>query len=230
MLANAVICLALIAFAANTILSAGLAAARTSVLRLAQTYVNQGSQRAIDALQSGIAAYAQSTGLQGPLPAFTPLPEHCAQAQMPCAFTTSATVSLVRSDIATTPSPCDAASPCANNEQANPHVFERRISARISVAVRAADGSVLATRELDVTLRAMTVSPYAAIVGTRDRSVDAIAAEEPAGEDAGRPAATANPCAIASAGVADDTVVRVAYENAATGACSDGSSWRTTAY
>ena len=230
MLANAIICLALIAFAANTILSASLITVRASVRRLAQTHLNQGSQRAIDALQSGIAAYAQSTGLQGPLPTFTPLPERCAQGQMPCAFTTSATISLVRNDIATTPSPCDAASPCASNEQANPYVFERRIVARISVAVRAAEGSVLAIRELDVTLRAMTASPYAAIVGTRDRSVDAIAPEEPAGEDAGRPAATADPCAMGSAGVADDTVVRVAYENAATGACSDGSSWRTTSY
>jgi len=35
---------------------------------------------------------------------------------------------------------------------------------------------------------------------------------------------------FASPGNSDDTVVRVAYENAQTGGCTDGSTWRTTSY
>ncbi len=230
MLANALVCVALVAFAANTILSAGLLSVRTSIHRLAQNYVNQDYQRAIDSLQTGVAAYARSGMQAGSLPTFTPLPALCAGGPTPCAFTGTATIALLRSDFEALPAPCDSASACANNEETNLYVSERRLSARVSVTVRAADGGILAARDADVTLRVMSTPPYVAIVGVGDHSVDAIASGDPASEDAGRPPATSNPCAIGSPGNSDDTVVRVAYENAQTGACTDGSAWRTTSY
>jgi len=228
-LANALVCVALIAFAANTILSAGLLSARASVHRLAQTYLNQEYQRALDSLQAGVAAYGQSA-LVSPLPSFTPLPTLCVDARTPCGFSGTASITLMRDDIAAAPAPCDTALACADNEQANVYVSERRLTARISVTVRAGDSSILAMRDADLTLRVMNAPPYVAIVGASYRSIDAIPSGEPAGEDAGRPPATSNPCAAGSPGSADDTVVRVAYENAQSGACSDGSAWRTTSF
>jgi len=229
-LANALVCVALVAFAANTILSAGLLSVRTSIHRLAQTYVNQSYQRALDSLQTGVAAYAQSGMHASPTPSFTPLPALCADAPTGCAFTGTATIALLHSDFEALPAPCNSASACANNEETNLYVSERRLWARVSVTVHAADGSILAARDDDVTLRVMSAPPYVAIVSARDHWVDAIASGDPASEDAGRPPATSNPCVIGSPGSSDDTVVRVAYENAQTGACTDGSAWRTTAY
>jgi hypothetical protein len=85
---------------------------------------------------------------------------------------------------------------------------------------------MLATRDSDVTLRTMISPPYVAIAGARDATFDDVATGNLLGDDGGKPPATANPCAAGSPGSSDDTVVRVAYKNAQTGACSDGSSWR----
>ncbi len=227
MLANAFVCVALIAVAANTILSAGLISERIAVRRAAQTYVNREYQRATQALLSEIEPFARSGSFPEPLPSFA-FPPECADERNPCGFTSSAEVSPQFGD-SDSPAPCASDWACANNEQRNPYVTERRIVAKISVAVQAGDGSVLATREADVTLRTLNVPPYVAIAGTRDRTADANVAAPP-GEDAGRPPATANPCAPGSPGTSDDTVVRVVYEDAQTGACSDASSWRSSAY
>jgi len=213
MLANALVCVALVALAATTILSAGLITARISVHRLAQTYLSQGYQRALDTLETNVAAYAQAGPLPSPLPTFTPLPPLCASSNDPCAFTSTATISLLRTDVT------------AGNEEANVYVSEGRLAAHISVAVTAADGTVLAVRDNDVTLRTMASPPYVAIAGTRDATFDDVAAGNLLGDDGGSPPATPNPCAAGPAGSSDDTVVRVAYKNAQTGACIDGSSW-----
>ncbi len=229
MLANALVCVALIALAANTILSAGLISGRLAVHRAAQTYVNREYQRAAQALLSEIALFARNNSFPDPLPTFTFAPA-CVDDRDPCGFTGSAAVSAQFGD-SDSPAPCDTGWACANNEQRNAYVAERRIVATISVSVQAGDGSVLATRESDVTLRTLNAPPYVAIAGARDRTTDAVsAAGLPPGEDAGRPPATANPCASSSPGASDDTVVRAAYENAQTGACSDASEWRSSPY
>jgi hypothetical protein len=227
-LANALVCVALIALAANTILSAGLISERIAVRRAAQTYLNREYERATQALISEIAPFASAGTFPEPLPSFTFAPE-CEDERTPCAFTSSANVSPRFAD-SDSPAPCDSAPACANNEQENSYVGERRIVAEISVAVQAGDGSLLAAREADVTLRTLHAPPYVAIAGARDRTSDALLASAPPGEDAGRPPATANPCAAGSPGISDDTVVRAAYENAETGACSDGSAWRSSGY
>lgn len=229
MLANALVCVALIALAANTILSAGLISGRLAVRRAAQTYMNREYQRASQALLSEIALFARNDSFPDPLPTFTFAPA-CVDERDPCGFTASAAVSAQFGD-SDSPAPCDTDWACANNEQRNAYVAERRIVATISVTVQAGDGSVLATRESDVTLRTLNAPPYVAIAGARDRTTGAVsAAGLPPGEDAGRPPATANPCASSSPGTSDDTVVRAAYENAQTGMCSDASEWRSSPY
>ncbi|HEX5273916.1 MAG TPA: hypothetical protein VFW34_01415 [Candidatus Rubrimentiphilum sp.] len=229
MLANALVCVALMALAANTILSAGLISSRLAVRRAAQTYVNREYQRAAQALISEIAPFARSGAFPDPLPAFTFAPA-CVDERDPCGFTASAAVGAQFGD-SDSPAPCDTLWACANNEQRNGYVAERRIVATISVAVQAGDGSVLATREADLTLRTLNAPPYVAIAGARDRTTGAFPGDGfPPGEDAGRPPATANPCQAGSPGTSDDTVVRVAYENAQNGACSDASTWRSSAY
>lgn len=230
MLANALVCVALIALAANTILSAGLISGRLAIRRAAQTYMSREYQRAAQALISEIAPFARSGSFPDPLPSFTLAPA-CVDERNPCGFTGSAAVRAQLGDSDSSPAPCDSTWACANNEQRNTYVAERRIVATISVAVQAGDGNVLATREADVTLRTLNAPPYVTIAGARDRTTDAVSANGlPPGEDAGRPPATANPCAPGSPGTSDDTVVRAAYENAETGACSDASSWRSSAY
>jgi len=176
--------------------------------------LSQGYQRAVHALETNVATYAQAGAIPSPLPVFTPLPAACADANPPCAFTSTATISLVRSDAP------------ASNQEANAYVSESRVTAHISISVRAADGTLLATRDNDVTLRTMLSPPYVALSGARDATFDDVVTGNLLGDDGGRPPATANPCAAATAGSSDDTVVRVAYKNAETGACSDGSSWR----
>lgn len=214
MLANALVCVALIALAATTMLSAGLVTTRVSIHRLAQTYLSQDYQRAVDALESNVAAYARAGAIPSPLPAFTPLPPVCADANPPCAFTSTATIALSRS------------SASASNQQMNGYVLEDRLAAHISVAVRAADGTLLATRDNDLILRTMLSPPYVAIAGARDATFDDAASGSLLGDDGGKPPATANPCMAGAAGSSNDTVVRVVYKNAQTGACTDGSSWR----
>lgn len=229
MLANALVCVALIALAANTILSAGLVSERVAVRRAAQTYVNREYQRAMQALLSEIEPFASSGSFPDPLPSFT-IPPECVDDRNPCGFTSSAEVSPQLAD-SDSPAPCDSDWACANNEQRGTYVTERRIVATISVTVQSGDGSILGSREADVTLRTLSVPPYVAIAGARDRTSDASAsAGFPPGEDAGRPPATANPCAAGPPGTSADTVVRVAYENAQTGACSNASAWRSSAY
>jgi len=228
MLANAMVCVALVALAANTLLSAGLVSERIVVRRAAETYLNREYERASQALLSEIAPFASAGSFPDPLPSFTFAPA-CADERTPCSFMSSAQVTPQLGD-SDSPAPCDTVSVCANNEQQNAFVAERRIIARISVAVQTGDGSLLASRNYDLTLRALRTPPYVAIAGARDETAEAALTGSPPGEDAGRPPATANPCAPGSPGMSDDTVVRAAYVNAQTGACSDAGTWRSSAY
>lgn len=229
MLANALVCVVLVALAANALLSAGLISTRIAVRRVAQTYAAQEYTRARDTLVAAVQAYARGGFFPSPLPELSPVPSHCADPDPPCAFSGSATMMLLRRD-PVTPAPCATDSACAANEETNAFVNEGRIVARISVQVRAADGTFLAQRNDEITLRTFSAAPYAAIADSTEGTFDVKAAGEPRGEDAGIMPATANPCAIASPGEANDTVVRVAYLNARTGECRDGSTWRSSGY
>lgn len=218
MLANALYFVALIAVAAMTFLSAGLAMTRAASTRLAQSYLTEGYQRAVSALQQSVAQEIQTTGSTTPLPVITPLPAQCAGGKSPCRYETSATISFL-----TTAAP-------AVNEQANAYVNEGRIAARITAIVTNTGGMQLATRESDVALRTIATAPYVLISAARDGTLDSIPARQRAGDDGGVPPATPDPCGSAGAGASEDTAIRVAYENAATNACSDGSAWRSPPY
>jgi hypothetical protein len=228
-LANALVCVALVAIAANAMLSAGLVSERIAVRRIAQEYAAQEYGNALDRLVSDVEDYARGGAFPSPLPELSPIPAHCADPDPPCAFSGSATLTVLRRDPAT-PVPCGTDSACAANEETNRYVNEGRIVARVSIDVRSADGTVLAQREHDVTLRTFSTAPYVAIAGAADLTGDTTPGQAPRGEDAGAIPVTPNPCTPASPGQAGDTVVRVAYENAQTGACLDGSSWRTSGY
>jgi hypothetical protein len=230
MLANALFYVALLAMAAMTVLSAGLAMTRMTQVRIAQSYLSGGYQRAVASLQEGIAAQIQSGVAPNPMPAFTPLPGECADAATVCAYRTSATITFTAANVALGASCDPSRSSCAQNEQANRYVNENRIPARISVFVTGPGGAELATRTTDVLLRTIATAPYVVIAGARDGTFDDVASSHATGDDGGTPPATPDPCSSNSPGVADDTAIRVAYQNAATNRCTNGSSWRSSSY
>jgi len=230
-LANALFYVALVAVVASTFLSAGLAMTRVTVHRLSQTYVTTGYQRAVSLLQQTLATDMQNGGIPNPLPAFAPIPASCVDSSTPCKYRTAETIAFTQTS---TPAPvpaCDSSqSACAANEQANVYVNESRITARISVTVSAGDGTTLTTRTGEVVMRTLNTPPYVLLAGTRDGAFDDFASTHGVGDDGGTVPATPNPCSTSASGTADDTVVRVAYHNQTTSACSDGSSWRAASY
>lgn len=231
MLANALFYVALVAVVATTFLSAGLAMTRMTVHRLSQTYVTAGYQRAVSGLQQTLAGDMQNGGLPNPLPTFTPIPSSCVDSSNPCKYRTSETIAFTQTSTPAPVAACDSSqSACAANEQANAYVNESRITARVSVTVTAGDGTTLTTRTGDVIMRTMSTPPYVVLAGTRDGAFDDIASAHGVGDDGGTVPATPNPCSAGAPGTADDTLVRVAYRNQNTNACSDGSSWRAASY
>jgi hypothetical protein len=232
MLANALLYVALLGTIATTFLAAGLAMTRMSAVRIAQTSIAAGYQRAAAALTETLAARIQAGGLPSPLPTFTPLPPACIEGSTACAYETSETIEFTQEAPPAPGATCDPSQTgCAQNEQANPYVNESRLTARIGVTVTTAGGVTIAKRTADIVLRAINVPPYVILAGARDGTLDELAASQAIGDDGGTASATPNPCAPgADTGVADDTAIRVAYHNAATNACSDGSSWRSSSY
>jgi hypothetical protein len=230
MLASALFYVALLAVAAMTFLSAGLAMTRVSASRIAQSYLAVGYQRAMSVLEQRLSAQIVSAGSPLPFPTFTPLPPECAGAAGSCAYTTGATIALTGATNPAAPAGCDPAkSNCAQNEQASAYVDEGRVAARITVNVIASGGMQVATRSSDVVLRTIATPPYLIVASAHDDSSDALSTQA-AGDDGGTPAATPNPCSIGASGTADDTTIRVAYQNASTNACTDGSAWRSNSY
>lgn len=202
---------------------------RMTILRLSQSALASGYQRAAAALQQRLTAEIITNGFPSPLPSFTPLPPACAGSAQPCRYRTGATIALTQPAAETFAAACNPyASNCAANEEANTYVDEHRLSARITVTVTAPDGTLIAARAGGVILRTFSVPPYVAIAGSRDGSFDGFMTARAPGDDGGVLPATPDPCAAASA--SSDTVVRVAYRNAVTNACSNGSAWRDGSY
>lgn len=230
MLANALFYVALLATLTMTILTAGLAMTRASASRLAQTYLAGGFERAKASLEQTLAADIRSGGVPNPLPAFSPLPAQCDDASQSCAYRTAETIVLAPR-ASPGPGACDeSASNCATGEQANAYVAEDRIAARITVTVLSADGTAIASRSQDVVLRTIGVAPYVIAGGALDASFDGTGTSGSSGDDGGIAPGAAGACASRGSGTADDTVIRVAYRNASTSACTEGGSWRSSSY
>jgi hypothetical protein len=215
MLAGALFYTALIALAATTILSAGLAMTRMSI--------------ALTSLQERVSAQMRAGGIPNPAPSFTPIPSACANAS--CTYTSTETIALTEEAAPTAGPSCDVSqSNCAPNVQANSYVAESRVTALITVTITDGSGSTIAKRSGTAVLRTFNTPPYVAIAGSRDGAFDDVLASHAAGDDGGAPPATPNPCASAAPGVSDYTAVRVAYRNTVTQACSDGSAWADSSY
>lgn len=224
MLANALFYVLLIGIASSTFLTAGLFMSRLTIERLAQNAIAPAYQRAAAVLQQTVVTDMQSGGLPEPLPSFTPLPSSCIDSA--CNYTAHETIAVEPNAPSAA---CDASSPnCAVNEESNGYVNEQRVAARITVTITAPGGETLATRSADVILRTFATPPFAAIAGARDGSFGGLPPAQTAGDAGGTLPATPNPCA--SAPPDDDTVIRVAYRNAVTNACTDGSTFRNNAY
>lgn len=229
MLAGALFYVALIALVVTTVLSAGLAMTRMTITRMAQPYIAAGYQRAAASLQQTISSEMQSGGVPSPAPTFTPIPPACANSA--CTYTASETIALTQIASATPGPSCDPSQTnCAPNVQTNAYVAESRLTAAITVIVKDARGTVVATRSGSVVLRTLSAPPYVTIAGSRGGTFDDVVNSHTAGDDGGAPPATPNPCATSIAGTADDTTVRVAYRNATTNACTNGSGWADSSY
>lgn len=203
---------------------------RVTTSRIAQTYLAAGYQRAVYTFQQTLATQIASGGTESPLPSIAPLPPACVDSGNACAYQTSATIAFSGSTPAPTASCDQSQSNCAENEQANAYINESRVPARIAVTVTTRDGMQLAERTSDVILRTTATPPYAIIAGARDGSFGDMASARAEGDDGGAAPATPNPCSSAASGTADDTSIRVAYQNAVTNACTDGSSWHSSPY
>lgn len=217
----------IVALLALGMLSSGAAMTRMTMHRLSENALAGGYQRAANVLRQTLTGRLQNGPLTQPLPTIAPLPPACAQSPGPC-YQTAATVTL---RVLGTPAPsCDPSlSNCARNVESNSYIDEERLAARITVTVSAPDGTFLASRTNDLAVRVMQVPPFIALTAYRDGTFDS-AISSAAGDDGGTPPATPNPCSTAAIGSADDTVVRVAYRNAQSNACSDGSMWKSAPY
>ncbi|HEY8296929.1 MAG TPA: hypothetical protein VIG32_02775 [Candidatus Baltobacteraceae bacterium] len=229
MLANALFFASVIALAATTILSGGLAMTRASEHRIAEQYLTAGFERAAAAARETIASRLRDGAVDpralAPALSVAPLPARCAGETVPCSFYTGARVTFdnvqnVR--VSSSPAACDAATTnCAENLESNDRVDEGRLAARIVVDVSAPDGTVLATRTQTLTLRTFAAPPYATIAGVRDASLaDTVASE---GDDGGHAVPAGADCGPVAG---DETVVRVQYRNAVSDACANGSRWQ----
>jgi hypothetical protein len=229
MLAGALFYVALIALVATTVLSAGLAMTRMSIPRMAQPYLAAGYQRALTSLEERVRTQMQTRGTSYPAPAFTPIPAACANAS--CTYKSTETIALTGSSAPTAGPSCNPMqSSCAPNVQANSYVAESRMTAVITVTITEAAGGTIAVRSGTAVLRTFDTPPYVAIAGSRDGTFDDVLPSHAVGDDGGEPPATPNPCTSAAAGVSDYTTVRVAYHNAVSAACIDGSAWADSSY
>ena len=100
-----------------------------------------------------------------------------------CAITVRTTIAVPTPIPGATPSGC-LSEACTVYVQNNSHVAESRVSYRITADVLATNGDVLMTRSGVVAFRTFATSPYAALIGSLDATLDAIA-NGGVGDDAG---------------------------------------------
>ena len=220
MLGNVMVLVAVLALAAVTAVSSTYAMARVTVVRGAERYVAVGFDNGVTVLRDSLAQQIASGALDpralpSPMPSVSPLPPArvCMDSTKNCPYLVSETFAYV------------SASEIQSNLEADAHVNEARIAARISVSVLAPDLSPLVGRTKTVIFRVMSVPPYVAPAGNSDET----SGVRDAGDDGGMPLATSAPCSSPQPGKVDETVVRAQYVNDATGKCFEGSSWRSQA-
>lgn len=206
----------LAAIAETTIHGAG-ALAQAVLRREAGVAVHQqvliATTTAQQAIAGAIAAGANPSGTF--LPA-APVPEStCVLASVAgCAMAGNASIAFA-APASSAASPCPQAS-CTVYFQQNDAVSEGRIDATIAASATAPDGTVLATRTVQVVFRTLRDAPYATLAGSLDASMDALNGSG-GGDDGG----------AAPVGAAPGTLIDVIYENALTGSTMPANVWHS---
>ncbi len=215
MLLRTVAIVALIAMLATTLAQACAALGRARIHRSAQRAADDAFSSTLMAAQNDIAVAIQAGADPRTLTiAPTPAPSTCiAVGAAPCGFQVVAGITqTTAAPVGSAAEDATACQPqCADDLQENDAIAEGRIAITILVSVRNASGERYAVRERDALFRTFRVAPYAALVGTRDETDEAIAPGASAGDDAGTP----------------QTVVNVRYVNANTGASTGADAWQS---
>ncbi|HZT12014.1 MAG TPA: hypothetical protein VFA29_04400 [Candidatus Baltobacteraceae bacterium] len=228
MLVNALFCTALLALTAGAMLSAGMAMTRATVHRLAGAYAASGYQQALQSVTDQLAAEMENGGLPSPMPTPSPPPKQCADRG--CRFWVTESVQFTTIAAPAAEPSCDGTQPNCATAQTNAYIAEGRATARIWVVVGDSSGGTLASKSGDVTFRTLHRAPYAVVADARDGSFDGTARGSAPGDDGGIGPATPDPCASSSPGTSDDTLIRVAYRNVQTDACSNAGTFSAQAY
>ncbi len=173
MLIRAMVLIAFVAVLAETIVYGAAALARMAF--------HAREHAAVRAAFSDAVRGAQSAAAGGPVPQPSAT---CGYAtNTGCVITVRTMISVATPVPASTPSACPEDG-CTVYEQNNSHVAESRASYAITAQVLASNGDVLMTRSGIVAFRTFATPPYAALVGSLDATLDAIA-DGGAGDDAG---------------------------------------------
>jgi hypothetical protein len=115
---------------------------------------------------------AQTAAAGGPIP--QPSTTCAYSTNSGCAITVRMAISVPTPVPGSTPSSCPNGD-CTVYEQNNSHVAESRASYAITTQVLASNGDVLMTRGGIVAFRTFATPPYAALAGSLDATLDAIA-------------------------------------------------------
>lgn len=173
MLIRAMVLIAFVTVLAETIGYGAAALARMSFHAREHAAVRAAMSDAIRRTQNAAA------GGSIPQPSAT-----CAYAtNLGCAITVKTAIAVPAPNPGSTPSSCTNAA-CTVYLQNNSHVGESRATYEITAQVIAANGDVMMTRAGVVAFRTFATAPYAALVGSFDATLDAIA-NGGVGDDAG---------------------------------------------
>ncbi len=229
MLVNVAFMVAVIVLLSMTMLQAGLAMTRVRIHETALGYVSVGYMRALSAFEAQIEDGIASKSIDpraGPFPSSFSLPAQCATSTLPCDYALDEQVAVSTQLVIPSGAPptgCvdPSASNCGRNLQGNAYVNEGRVSAIVTVNVRATDGAILATRSTNLTLRTFALPPYVAVAVARDHTFDDVSARAASGDDGGQ---------LPGNSGASDTRVNVVYRNRATGQSTAGDKWQDSSW
>lgn len=213
MLLRTLFVLVLFAALSETIVHGAHAMAQTLLRREAAAAVRQELAAATAQSRASIAAaIAAGADPRDALPAAPSPSATCAIVTAAgCALQAKAAITFSVASPSASACPSDG---CTVYEQDNDAVTEGRVIADVRAQASSANGTILASRDARLTFRTWRVAPYAALTGTLDASLEAVAPAG-AGDDGG---------AVPS-GTAPGTLIDVLYENQRTGATIPANVW-----
>ncbi|HEV7179793.1 MAG TPA: hypothetical protein VGN11_07975 [Candidatus Baltobacteraceae bacterium] len=215
MLLRTMFLLALVALLSETVVHGAAAVAAAALRHRAVTAAQIQFGTAVAAAQGALssALAAGHDAQSAPMPAAT----------RACVLLRSSTCMLVaQSAISVLPPAPNASSTCPNTNctiyaQANDAVNEGRVTVSIATRVTSPTGTLLASRNAQVSFRTFDAPPYATLAGSVDSTLATIAASR-TGDDGGTAATASNP----------GTLVNIEYVDAAAPSATPvpGNVWR----